>query len=709
MLRHFLVLAAIFLAFQDGAQLPQAPPQPRFRVTQDLVTIDAVVTGDGGEPVLGLGPDDFELEYEGKRYPARQVAYIDTPGPTNAAAAAVPLTPAVQGNPSSPAPAPATPAAADAGGVSRTVAVVVDDLGLSWESTYRVRRALSQFVDSQVQPNDLVAILRTSAGVGALQQFTRDRRLLHAAVDRVRWTVQSRTGITAFTPAANANMPVPAGPAPEDGTDVRNEYLAAGSLASLDYVIRGVGQLPGRKAVVFLSEGIDLFGTRMGRGGLWETFARLMDRANRAGVVVYTIDARGLATGGLTAEDDPQPKDEPLAALADPDGSKQREAIVQAMTVRREYLRNTQEALNFMAVQTGGLAVRNANDLNRGLARVLNDLKGYYLIGYEAPPGGLASWERAAVRVRVKRPGMKVRSRQGSFGPARADRVERFEERDPVLFAALSPFNGGTLPVRVRAAVIHTSTEGFLLRSQLFLEGRDLVFTETPDGSYEAEYEIGEFVVGDNGTIPASARRRLSLRFDREQHRKARAEGLIYTVALTLREAGAYQLRVGVRDTQAKAVGSASQYLEVPRVGKGRLAMSGVLLSARPAVRAASGSPATGGADDGPGGQSVTLPPGVFRAGEPLMYAYEIYDGAKAPRGEALTTRITILRDGRAVASTGDQEVPRPDVKKDVRVIPVVGQLETTGLQAGTYGLEITVSGGSCRCTTSQVTEFEYR
>ena len=72
------------------------------------------------------------------------------------------------------------------------MAIVVDDLNLSFESIPRVRAALRRFIDEQMRPGDLVAILRTAAGMGALQQFTTDRRALHAAADRVRWTMMGR-------------------------------------------------------------------------------------------------------------------------------------------------------------------------------------------------------------------------------------------------------------------------------------------------------------------------------------------------------------------------------------------------------------------------------------------------------------------------------------------------------------------------------------
>src|SRR3989442_1704303 len=79
--------------------------------------------------------------------------------------------------------------------VRRSIALVVDDLGLSFESVYYVRNAIKKFVDQQMKPGDLVAIIRTGAGVGALQQFTTDKQLLYAAIDRIKWNAYGRSGI----------------------------------------------------------------------------------------------------------------------------------------------------------------------------------------------------------------------------------------------------------------------------------------------------------------------------------------------------------------------------------------------------------------------------------------------------------------------------------------------------------------------------------
>jgi hypothetical protein len=80
---------------------------------------------------------------------------------------------------------------------------MVDDLGLSFESSARVRRALKKFLDEETQDGDLVAIIRTRAGKGSLQQFTSDKHILYAAIDHVRWYPSSGTGASSIPPLGN--------------------------------------------------------------------------------------------------------------------------------------------------------------------------------------------------------------------------------------------------------------------------------------------------------------------------------------------------------------------------------------------------------------------------------------------------------------------------------------------------------------------------
>src|SRR5687767_13518357 len=176
--------------------MPRTPDQSQdkddvVRITTNLVQIDAIVTKDG-KPVRDLKAEDFEIFEDGRKQTITSFAYISnvpssTTSPTPTADTAdrdksVPAPPLKRDDP------------------RRTLAIVVDDLGLSAESMSDVRRQLRKFVAEQIQPYDLVAIIRTGSQIGALQQFTNDKRLLNRAVDQLRWNACSRTGASVLPP-----------------------------------------------------------------------------------------------------------------------------------------------------------------------------------------------------------------------------------------------------------------------------------------------------------------------------------------------------------------------------------------------------------------------------------------------------------------------------------------------------------------------------
>jgi VWFA-related protein len=266
---------------------PPAPAQPPIRGTSplriaiDLVQVDAVVTDAQGRHVPDLSAADFEILQDGNPQAISAFTYVSagTPGAARGAAADARRAPI----------GPSAPVAADK--VRRTIAIVVDDLGLSFESTARVRDVLRRFIERDIQPGDLVAILRTGAGMGALQQFTTDRRMLNAAVDRVRWNFMARTSAFQSSPTDAID-------------DFRNEYFTVGTLGAIQYIVRGVAELPGRKSVILLSDGFRMTDADRQYGRINSTLRTLIDSANRAGVVIYAIDTRGLAVTGAGAADD---------------------------------------------------------------------------------------------------------------------------------------------------------------------------------------------------------------------------------------------------------------------------------------------------------------------------------------------------------------------------------------------------------------------
>lgn len=143
------------------------PDEQVVRVSTSLVQVDAVVVDKDGRAVTDLRQEDFRLIEDGRPRRITDFSFVSTASPVTAPAESPAR--AVEGGPLAP------------GRARRVVALLVDDVGLSFETTAHVRQALEKFVDEQVRPGDLAAVVRTSGGPGALQQFTSDRRQLRAA------------------------------------------------------------------------------------------------------------------------------------------------------------------------------------------------------------------------------------------------------------------------------------------------------------------------------------------------------------------------------------------------------------------------------------------------------------------------------------------------------------------------------------------------
>ena len=294
------------------------------------------MTDQNGRHVPDLGAADFDVLQENR--PQTICTYHTSP-----AGAA----PRLHGSSAPAAAAVTLPSATPTRDtVRRTMAIVVDDLNLSFESIARVRAALRRFIDEQMRPGDLVAILRTAAGIGALRRFTTDRRALHAAADSVRWTMMGR--ISSFG----------ASDLDERLEPLEKEIFAAGTLGAIQYVMRGIEQLPGRKAILLLSDGFRLTDADMKYGRILDMMRSVADAASRSGVVVSGVDLRGLAsTAPTTSEGSAAPPPTELAQ-------------------RQTELRETRDSLDLLSHETGGFMIADTNDISGGVGSMLTINRG---------------------------------------------------------------------------------------------------------------------------------------------------------------------------------------------------------------------------------------------------------------------------------------------------------------------------------------------
>lgn len=471
--------------------------------------------------------------------------------------------------------------------VRRTIALVVDDLRLSFKSVNSVKTALRKFVDEQMQPDDLVSIIRTSTGSGVFQQFTSDKRILYAAISKIRWYAGGRGAVDVFKqgdPDDNSNS---------EFDKYQQDLYVVGTLGVVSYTIRGMSDMPGRKAILFFSEGINLFDTSVQKDGSGDnkdttinsglnsrvagSMQGLVEAANRASVVIYGVDARGLVVVMPEAGD--------RSFGSDSSGKFGMGAVagVNASTLtnnRTRELFESQRGLKYLSEQTGGFAILNNNNLSKGVERVLNDQDGYYLIGYLPDEQTFDSKTSRynKLEVKVKDSNSRVRYRSGFFGIEDKKLKPGAQTPNEQIRAALtSPFKSSDISLNLNTILIGDSNNEALIRSIINIDAKDLNFTKETDGRRKANLDIVAVTFGDAGASVEQFAKNYTITLSEEKYRNVLENGLVYDLLVPIKKPGTYQFRIAVYDSKSKKIGSASNLVLVPNLAKD-FALSGIVL-----------------------------------------------------------------------------------------------------------------------------------
>jgi hypothetical protein len=388
------------------------------------------------------------------------------------------------------------------------------------------------------------------------------------------------------------------------------------------------------------------------------------------------------------------------------------------LSSRRQAAFETQQGLDYLAQQTGGIAIKNNNDLSNGIRRVLEDQRGYYLIGYRPdystfdPKTGRRKFHKLSLK--VTRPGkFNVRMRNGFLGfsdDAKAAPVQKTLAQQ-MIGALTSPFGATGVHLQLTSLFGNDAKAGSIMRSMLYIDARDLTFTTEADGMHKCIFDVLAMTFGDNGVPVDQIGRTYTLQLPEALYKRAQRAGLVYYVTVPIKKPGAYQLRISFRDTGTARIGSASQFIEVPDLKKNRLAISGIVVRGEnPIEKAAGAAPSASPAANQPaeGANSAAqdqeaadqknpeASPAVrhFSRGMLMDYLFIIYNAHldKAANKSQLIAQVRLFRDGQPVFTGKENALSFTGVVDPKRLITSGGLKLGNDLTPGEYVLQVSVS-----------------
>ena len=309
-----------------------------IRVFVELVEMDVIVTDRKGHHVTDLRKEDFQVLQDGKPQKIQSLSYqwvqppsVDPPmeDPASRASPEDVATSESRSNPEL---------------RRRLIAVVVDELGIDPRDMSQIRTGLKEFVDQQIQPNDLVALVRAGVGTDGIS-FTSDKALLLKTLDTIKYNPSSRPGLNHDTRVARDVL--------SGSSQFRQANLTLYTLDTLLNTVAMMENLPFRKSVVFISGGLPLvYYSKIDRD-IRGAMRRLTDACSRASVVIYSIEAEGLRM---------------LPQYNAGSETPRRGGSVRTPTDGRYHL----------ARETGGVYFQSYNSPHIATDRILQDLQGYY-------------------------------------------------------------------------------------------------------------------------------------------------------------------------------------------------------------------------------------------------------------------------------------------------------------------------------------------
>jgi len=536
--------------------------RPTFSIDTNVVIVNVTVTDHDGKPVPNLGKEDFEVYEDGKLQKIQAVDFQKLSGT---------VLPPVPDKEPTPPPAPkgynpdAEKAAIKASLQTkyqdrRLMVILFDFSSMQPAEQIRARNAAIKFLKSQMTASDSVSIMLFTSELKTVQDFTPDRDLLIATINKFRIGDASENASIADTGADSQDV---SGSFVADETEF-NIFNSDLKLAALEDAARKLGQYPEKKALIYISSGIQKNGVD-NQSQLRAT----VNTAIRSNVAFYPIDARGLSA--LVPGGD--------ATQAGAVGNNLYSGAGQ--NTNRSNFNNQQETLATLALDTGGKALLDSNDLTEGIRQVQEDFSSYYVLSYVSSNSNMdGKYRRIQVKLSPKLASLRAKLdyRQGYYGSTTFAHMAEGDKEAQLEKALLVDNPVTDLPIAVEVDYFRMEKTKYFVPIGVKIPGSALALKKK--GAKQAtELEFIAQVYDDRNRSAATVRDTIPLKLADDVAGQVLRKSLQYDTGVTLTP-GKYRLRVVARENGEGKVGTYEIKFTIPDVTADKnLRVSSVILS----------------------------------------------------------------------------------------------------------------------------------
>jgi VWFA-related protein len=584
----------------------------------------------------------------------------------------------------------------------RLIVIFFDLSSMQDEDIDRAVDAAKDYVNKQMAPADLVAMVSMSTGLSMDQDFTSDKTALLRTIGK--YNGSDETGF------ANG------GTGSTDGTSDDTSAFAADDsefnslntdreLFAIRAIAKSLERVDQRKSMLYFSGGLT-------RNGI-ENQASLRAATNeaaKANMAIYSVDTRGLQA---------------LPPVGDASkGSLRGNSAYSGAAATSQLAANfsSQETLGTLAADTGGKFFGDSNDFAPAFQQVQHDTEAYYIVGFHSTNQKKDGTYRH-LTVKIDRPDVKIEFRPGYYAPADFTH-QKTEDRELAMTEQLrSDLPATDVALYLQALYFRQTENTFYIPVSLLVPGSQIPFAKNGDRDKATLDIIGQVkklvvdpkVTGPNAEAQSvtvgNVRDTVKLALDASQ--QVQRKNIQYSTGFTLAP-GKYHLKFVVRENQSGNMGSFETDIQVPDLKKVPLKLSSVVLASQRVPNTA--KPLRGGQTSPLVRDGLEWVPNVahvFRQDQHLYFLYEVYDPA-AEKGAATPAASPGLgrREGGPVhvltsiefLSGGTKVYETPLVTADAVNDPLRGavafqfDVPLTQLKPGTYICQVNViddAGGS--------------